>query len=235
MTTRRVADMRSRLLLMSLLAVDLAGLFLLHDLGTQPWTRFDPAAPPEDAVMALLRVVALVAGWWLVATTVLYGLARGVRAGRLASAVGRCMLPTARRLVEASLAATLVVGPAPAAFAERAAPPPVRVETPPTTAGMEILPPVVAPPGDSTPPRPPVASTTPTTSDEQRSAQREHVVRPGEHLWSIAATIAGDTHPEQVARYWRRLVETNRERLRSGDPDLLYPGERLRLPPLTEG
>jgi nucleoid-associated protein YgaU len=65
-------------------------------------------------------------------------------------------------------------------------------------------------------------------------------VRPGEHFWSIAAahlSAAWGTKPElrQVGRYWRALVAANRDRLADpANPDLLFPGQRLRLPPVPD-
>jgi hypothetical protein len=65
-------------------------------------------------------------------------------------------------------------------------------------------------------------------------------VRPGEHLWSIAAaqvaTATGrppaDLAPADVAFYWLRVVEINRPRLRSRNPNVVHPGEVVELPPL---
>jgi nucleoid-associated protein YgaU len=64
-----------------------------------------------------------------------------------------------------------------------------------------------------------------------------HVVQPGEHFWSIAEQVVGDraavdpSATESVDRYWRRLVDANRDRLADPDqPDLLYPGQELVLP-----
>jgi nucleoid-associated protein YgaU len=64
------------------------------------------------------------------------------------------------------------------------------------------------------------------------------VVLRGDSLWSIAAEqvrAALDRSPtdHEVGRYWVQLVEENRSRLASGDPDLILPGEILRLPPLA--
>jgi hypothetical protein len=40
---------------------------------------------------------------------------------------------------------------------------------------------------------------------------------------------------EQVVyRYWRDVINKNKGRLRSGDPDLIYPGEEIILPPIPE-
>jgi nucleoid-associated protein YgaU len=35
---------------------------------------------------------------------------------------------------------------------------------------------------------------------------------------------------DEVVAYWRSVIEANRERLQSGDPDLIYPGEVVLLP-----
>jgi nucleoid-associated protein YgaU len=56
----------------------------------------------------------------------------------------------------------------------------------------------------------------------------QYVVRPGDSFWRIAeATVAPD---EEVATHWLRLVAANLERIRSGDPDLIFPGEIVVLP-----
>jgi hypothetical protein len=101
---------------------------------------------------------------------------------------------------------------------------------PPTTAPLvpSAQPPVVlvAPAPAIPPPSPPAGAT--------------HTVARGEHLWSIAArqvaTGTGnplvDLTPADIAPYWRRVVEVNRPRLRSGDPNLVFPGEVVELPPL---
>ena len=61
---------------------------------------------------------------------------------------------------------------------------------------------------------------------------------PGDSLWSIArASLARGTGRDEaelrtgeVAAYWVRMLAANRARLRSGNPDLIYPGEYVRLP-----
>lgn len=80
-----------------------------------------------------------------------------------------------------------------------------------------------------------------------------HIVAVGENLWVIARqhvdTVApsgtmpdaGDPATEAagapatdrtVHAYWVRLIAVNLDAFRSGDPDLVFPGERLLLPPL---
>jgi nucleoid-associated protein YgaU len=56
-------------------------------------------------------------------------------------------------------------------------------------------------------------------------------VRPGDCLWSIAESVTAQTgHSRQVASYWARLVEANRDVV--ADPDLIFAGQVLVLPPL---
>ena len=64
-----------------------------------------------------------------------------------------------------------------------------------------------------------------------RPGDRIHVVRQGESLWSIAHDeIGGDPTPAQIARLVNRLWELNRERIGTGEPDLLMVGTELLIP-----
>ncbi|MCC7078869.1 MAG: LysM peptidoglycan-binding domain-containing protein [Acidimicrobiia bacterium] len=70
-----------------------------------------------------------------------------------------------------------------------------------------------------------------------------YVVVRGDNLWTIAATHlashgGADPSTSSVARYWRAVIDANLAGLRSGNPNLIYPGEVLTLPPvgtLAEG
>lgn len=60
-------------------------------------------------------------------------------------------------------------------------------------------------------------------------------VHQGDHLWRIARrrleeVMGRGVTSGQIARYWRSLIDHNVDRLRSGDPDLIYPGEVIVLP-----
>jgi hypothetical protein len=65
-----------------------------------------------------------------------------------------------------------------------------------------------------------------------------HEVERGENLWEISrnhlASATGRDPAElgtrEVAAYWLRVVAANRARLRTGNPDLIYRGEFVRLP-----
>ena len=66
-----------------------------------------------------------------------------------------------------------------------------------------------------------------------------YTVRPGDSLWSIAAAhIAqegeGPPSPTQIVPLWQQVIALNQERLRSTDPDLIFPGEEILLPPLDD-
>src|SRR3546814_8752262 len=80
-----------------------------------------------------------------------------------------------------------------------------------------------------TPETPPAA---PVASDPDR-----YTVSPGECLWSIADELVSESlgrsaSDAEVAGYWRRLVDANASGLPSGDPDVIFPGQELVLPPL---
>jgi nucleoid-associated protein YgaU len=61
------------------------------------------------------------------------------------------------------------------------------------------------------------------------------MVEPGDHLWKISQDhldreLGREARAGEVAPYWLTVIEENRDRLRSGDPDLIYPGEVMVLP-----
>lgn len=61
------------------------------------------------------------------------------------------------------------------------------------------------------------------------------VVKSGDHIWKISKESLGEKlHREprngEVHPYWLETIEINLDSLRSGDPDLIYPGEELLLP-----
>lgn len=61
------------------------------------------------------------------------------------------------------------------------------------------------------------------------------MVAPGDHLWKISEThltvLRGTTPGDsEISPYWRQVIELNGPRLRSGDPDLIYPGEMVEMP-----
>lgn len=223
--------------------------------GLRIWLAVTPA---DQALVAALRLVGLVAACWLLASTLLYTLARASRIPAALRAVEWTTLPSVRRVVDRAVAFTfatsIAVGPT-GALAATAPPPPLRepvaaqpaephvpapqaapAERPPEA----LLPPALGPPPsaaedvperDSARPKPAAPEPAPEVTPEEPPAI--HVVAPGESLWRVAAARIGSEDPRRVGPYWRRLVAVNRD-LPSGDPDLIHPGLRLRLPPIDE-
>jgi Domain of unknown function (DUF4397)/LysM domain len=57
------------------------------------------------------------------------------------------------------------------------------------------------------------------------------VVRPGDSLWSIARRLTGPSASnEQVAKKLVAVWDMNAKRIGTGDPNLIFPGQRLVLP-----
>lgn len=65
----------------------------------------------------------------------------------------------------------------------------------------------------------------------------------GDNLWTIsrdhlaAATARrpSDLSDHEIATYWLRVIAVNRSSLRSGNPDVIFPGELIMFPPVSGG
>ena len=63
-----------------------------------------------------------------------------------------------------------------------------------------------------------------------------HEVVTGDNLWTISAghlrALFPDLEPatDEIAAYWRRVIEANTANLRSGNPNLIHPGEQIVMP-----
>ena len=92
-------------------------------------------------------------------------------------------------------------------------------------------------------PNPPSAHPAPTAPrsapDSTTNTDVIVIVRAGDNLWTIARAAlehgTGVVGPAAIAPYWRRVIAANTATLRSHDPNLIFPGERVVLPPQTEG
>jgi nucleoid-associated protein YgaU len=61
------------------------------------------------------------------------------------------------------------------------------------------------------------------------------VVEKGDHMWKIskrelAEVLQREPGNKEIHPFWVETIEMNRDSLRSGDPDLIFPGEELTLP-----
>jgi hypothetical protein len=141
-TAGRSAPLRRTGSLLGLLGLELAAVVGLHWLGRfqglqigwdepVPWLV---SSPVQDILGALLRTVALVMAYWLLASTLLYLLASLTRLPSAVRAVSWATLPVVRRVADHAVAVTLatsmvgggtlgVAGPALAADRGRAGPP----------------------------------------------------------------------------------------------------------------
>lgn len=71
-------------------------------------------------------------------------------------------------------------------------------------------------------------------SDATTKADLMVEVQPGDHMWKISSRhVAGVDPGRDIAPYWRRVVDINTPIIRSGDPDLIYPGEQILLPEVS--
>jgi len=59
-------------------------------------------------------------------------------------------------------------------------------------------------------------------SDSSNESGRSYVVKPGDSLSKIAQQVYGNMND------WRKIYDANREIIK--DPDLIHPGQTLRLP-----
>lgn len=187
-----------------------AGLAYLHGLRPTGVTAGDGSA----TVIEVVRHLALVLGWYLAASTLLALCAHLSRAGRAVALSERFCLAPVHRLARAAaggiLAASSIM-PA-VAGAEQAPPPPVMTWV----------------------------SETPNAHRPQaeRSEDREVIVAPGDHLWSLAERRLSEAlgrapTDAEVAPYWRAVVRRNADsgRLRdASQPDLIYPRDVVVLP-----
>lgn len=212
--------------LAALLVLEAGCVLVAITLGRDPAYRVgwsDPGvwlatSPPAATAVALLRPVAVALAGYLLVVTASYAGALLVRAHRVPTSLTALTPAGVRRVAERAVAAGLLTATlaAPAAHASGSDPLPPPALRVPTTIEQ-------ADPG----PRPPAPSAETVTVAE------------GDHLWGIAARAlaaargvpADALAPADLARYWAATVAVNRATVRSGDPDLIHPGELIRIPP----
>lgn len=205
------------------------------DLGR--WMRINPT---EDVIAAFVWVAVLGCAIWLTGSSMLYAVAYVSQIRALVRSVGWVTLPAFRRASERLLGAILVASTvaAPIGAAERVSvvivdsegfllPPGLEAEVP-----ADVEDPVGrTPPGDPNP-----ASSGQSPVPVATGARTVVTVRSGDNLWAISRRHLGGLLGRRpvnadVARYWRKVVAHNGPALISGNPDLIYPGELIELPP----
>lgn len=195
------------------------------------WLAWFTSGEGASRAMALVRMGLM--GWcgYLLVVTLGYLLADVGRLRSLRRLTDLITARWARRLLESTVALSLL-SPAPAMAAPAASDPPVMVLVSPTGDGSGPAP---SSPPSTTPPSTTTPSTTPPATLPEASTW---LVQPGDHLWSIAQRVVAQHRGRpvsdiEIAPYWRDLIEANRSLLVDPDnADLLFPGQTLRLPPV---
>jgi hypothetical protein len=188
-----------------------AGFALPHDHAV----RWLVHASTEDLVAVAARTGGLALASWLLAATVLSCARRTVPRWRGLLALDLVTPPSLRRALDRALmlgvGASLAVGAVHPAGAGAIADTPVPRTPAPVAASPAPAPPVVV--------RPPTRAVT---------------VHPGDNLWVVAQRALAHeqrgTEPAAVAAYWHEVIAANAASLRSHDPNLIFPGERIVLP-----
>ena len=204
--------MKGRLGLVALLASLVGSIWLLHRLAPALPLSALAEGPLELALGTAARLVGLAVAYWLIASTLIYAVAV------LAKLPLRWLTPLTwapvRRLVERAVASGLALSLSLPAGASTVAPGYVPVA--------------------------PITSAPTTESPAQIGQFSDVVIRPGDNMWKLAEAhlerLAGrPVADHEIAPYWVKVIEANRDRIRSGDPDLIFPGEVLVLPAWEPG
>ncbi len=229
MRTLRVMRGRARISSAASIAVLLPILSVvgLHRLGRRPFLRIDwqnlgqwiDNSSLEDATAAIVRVAALVVAYWLAISTASYLIAKVFRRVRMIEVTQILTLPALRKVIDAavagSVAAITIASPALGGTHPIEEVPVVAVpeqyEIAPMEETIEII--IVA------------------------DATLEVVIKAGDNLWDVASRrmeeVLGRTAGDhEVAPYWVEVIQANEDRISSGDPDIVHPGEVILLPPV---
>ena len=219
MQHRSRLDVRGLAFVAVLLAAESGAVWLLRTLGAGAGfalphdhvVRWLLHASTEDLVAVAARTVGLALAYWLLAATVLSCARRAVPRWRGLLTLDLVTPPALRRVLDRALVlgvgASLAIGAVHPAGANAAR----RDEPVPRTPA-------------------PVAV---------RPRPRAVSVRAGDNLWVIARhALEQDQRPAApgaVAAYWHEVIAANTASLRSRDPNLIFPGERIVLPPPPDG
>ena len=204
-------------------------LVLVSPTPATAWADLLGAGSTSDPVRPLVAAAALLAhglaAWLLLTAALTAGARRSDAWGRLSDYVLRRVAPaTVRRGVALALGLGVSLAAAPAS-AHDAAPAPT------VTAPVPDLDWPQAGPGDPAPAAPERSTRPPRPAASREPADGVHtvVVRRGDTLWDLAAARLPRPSAQRVAQAWPAWWQVNRAVI-GDDPDLLFPGQRLRVP-----
>jgi hypothetical protein len=200
-------------------------------------------APTEDLIATAGRLVGLTLAWWLLGATALSVARRVVPRWRHLRALDALTPRSLRHLLDRGLAlgigASLAIGAVPPAGASAARGPTRAPAATVSARGDQPVPRTPATVVATPPPRGASPAAPPPPRRPDARGTRVVVVRTGDNLWVIArrALRPAGTEPRanEIAPYWRQVVIANAATLRSHDPDLIFPGERVVLPAPGDG
>lgn len=236
--------MRRRFGLGAVLAGLVGASIYLHELAAEFPLSSLRTGPLDLTLGTLARLVGLAVAYWLLGSSVLLILARLTAIPAAIRAISPLTWAPVRKLIEGTVASSLVValsGPAAQAAIEPgyvpvpAGDPPPTTTTPSatTTSSVTTTLPITIVEAVDTLYLPieaaqPVATATSVEAIEVR-------VRPGDNMWLLAERrlreIRGRAVTDaDIAPYWLAVIAANHSRIRSGDPDLIFPGEVLLMP-----
>ena len=242
-----------------LLVGELAALAFLIRMRASDWVASPGdilTATPESALYGIAWVTAATLTGWLTLTTVASIIAYTSRIAPAIRAVEWITIPPIRRLAQRATALSMVAASLTAPVASLASEPPpipvVVVLDEPTAVSLPVESPGPSLEVANPAPRPGVressaeyvspSTTLPqaTSVDVEPDGPRRYTVMPGDNMWTITAAYLADeldTRPTnaQIGAVWRTVMDLNRNSIRSGNVDLIFPGEQLILPPVSVG
>jgi hypothetical protein len=221
-----------------------------------------PDASLERVATPLAWWLAALVTAWLVATTIVGVAARAWPRWSRLRRVEWLGAATITRYVDAAFVLAVSLGTITASAGVAAAAPsgstasagaPVTVEVQPDGT-LVLVPPKHAPTATTSttrpPSPPPVAPRAPAAPAPSPREPAPELAAPsifngdasltvaaGDNLWRIASAHLAVgrgrvVHDDEIVPYWRAVVAANRTTLRSGDPNLIFPGEIVTLPAL---
>ncbi|HUQ40237.1 MAG TPA: hypothetical protein VM030_08790 [Acidimicrobiales bacterium] len=187
------------------------------------------AALRDDPVLLTLSIVrlsAVIAGWYVVGLALLGAAAGAARLPLLTRGAAALSPRFSRRLAEVLTTLVFLGGPLSTS---------ARADSASTADDLPVM--RWLPPESTTTTSTTTATAATALPGATGTAPAVRVVTPGDHFWSLAeATVAARLGraptAQEIAPYWRRLIESNRDRLvHRGNPDLIYAGQEMAMPP----
>ncbi|CAN5247418.1 hypothetical protein BH18ACT5_BH18ACT5_06830 [soil metagenome] len=236
--------MRSRLRLGAVLAALGLAVWYLHEFAEHYPLAAIGDKSLEVALVVGARLVGLAIAYWMLASAVLLTIARLTAIPAAIRAVNWLTWRPLRRLIARSVASSLVIALSSSPVIASVSPgyvpvpagdPPVPVIPTTTTASTTTIAPqpvTIPDPVDTL--YVPIEAPRPTSTAVIPDAIKV-VVRPGDNMWILAEKRlrelrGGHITDADTAPYWLAVIAANRNRIRSGDPDLIFPVEVLVLP-----